>query len=242
VECPETQDFVDVRTLLFGLEPIAHDDMFRKLQNAAIENPEEQAGLIALLQREFAKSFRQEQSKKERHCPNVFVLRPKGAGAWNDVLFDGEIELQLYCQAPGCWHPPLEGGNYSLDLTEQWLHKVGPYIQIMVLLLKFLSPVIGPWVRRDPTDYEQVIRQDIAFMNELAEILPAIMGGEKVSLASSLGNTFEGEVLRASALRDLRSLLDVKDPNQHWGALKKVLTPEGHYLWLCDFHAEEYSH
>lgn len=25
------------------------------------------------------------------------------------------------------------------------------------------------------------------------------------------------------------------------GGLKKVLTPEGHYLWLCEDHAAEYK-
>ena len=42
-------------------------------------------------------------------------------------------------------------------------------------------------------------------------------------------------------LRALRRLLDEVDANHEWGGLKKVLTPEGHYLWLCDKHAEEYK-
>jgi len=25
-----------------------------------------------------------------------------------------------------------------------------------------------------------------------------------------------------------------------WGGLKRVLTPEDHYLWLCEHHAQEY--
>ena len=41
-------------------------------------------------------------------------------------------------------------------------------------------------------------------------------------------------------LRGLRVLLDEVDEGHEWGGLKKVLTPEGHYLWLCDGHAEEY--
>ncbi|QSJ18459.1 hypothetical protein JYQ62_06700 [Nostoc sp. UHCC 0702] len=36
-------------------------------------------------------------------------------------------------------------------------------------------------------------------------------------------------------------LLEEKDPQQHWGGLKKILTPEGHYLWLCEHHAAEYK-
>ncbi|HEY83671.1 MAG TPA: hypothetical protein G4N96_00960 [Chloroflexi bacterium] len=44
-----------------------------------------------------------------------------------------------------------------------------------------------------------------------------------------------------AGLRALRQLLDAEDPSQHWGGLKKVLTPEGHYLWLCEHHAEAYK-
>ncbi|MCP4665873.1 MAG: GTPase [Deltaproteobacteria bacterium] len=241
VECPEAEEFVDVRTLLFGLEPCAHDDVFRKLKKAAMENPEEEAELLALLQREFAKSFRQEQSKIELHCPHVFVLRPVGTGTWKDILFGGKIQLQLYCQAPGCWHPPIEGGNYTLDNREEWFQKVGPYIQIMSLLLKFVSPLLGPWVQMASKDYEELIRQDVERMNKLTTILRQIMGGGKLSLAKSLGQTLEGEILRGAALRALRNVLDRKDPDRHWGGLKKVLTPEGHYLWLCECHAEEYG-
>jgi len=48
-------------------------------------------------------------------------------------------------------------------------------------------------------------------------------------------------VVLGSALRELRKVLDELDPSQKWGGLQKVLTPEGHYLWLCAEHAEEYA-
>jgi internalin A len=35
--------------------------------------------------------------------------------------------------------------------------------------------------------------------------------------------------------------LDAVDEKQEWGGLEKVLTPEGHYLWLCEYHAKEYA-
>jgi internalin A len=53
--------------------------------------------------------------------------------------------------------------------------------------------------------------------------------------ANKFSNRNEGMELRA-----LRQLLDKVDEKQEWGGLKKVLTPEGHYLWLCNEHAEEY--
>jgi len=42
-------------------------------------------------------------------------------------------------------------------------------------------------------------------------------------------------------LRALRILLDEVDRAHEWGGLKKVLTPEGHYLWVCEHHAQEYA-
>ena len=50
----------------------------------------------------------------------------------------------------------------------------------------------------------------------------------------------KAERLEGMELRALRKLLDEVDRKQEWGGLKKVLTPEGHYLWLCKEHAEEY--
>ncbi len=50
------------------------------------------------------------------------------------------------------------------------------------------------------------------------------------------GARFEGANLRA-----LRQFLEEKDSQRHWGGLKKVLTPAGHYLWLCKHHAQEYA-
>lgn len=50
----------------------------------------------------------------------------------------------------------------------------------------------------------------------------------------------KAERLEWMELRDLWKLLDEVDRKQEWGGLKKVLTPEGHYLWLCNKHAEEY--
>ena len=42
-------------------------------------------------------------------------------------------------------------------------------------------------------------------------------------------------------LRQLRALLEQLDPPRRWGGLVKVHTPEGHYLWLCEDHAEEFK-
>ncbi len=55
------------------------------------------------------------------------------------------------------------------------------------------------------------------------------------------GEGAEAERTEGAELRALRKLLDEVDPKREWGGLKKVLTPEGHYLWLCKELAKEYK-
>ena len=42
-------------------------------------------------------------------------------------------------------------------------------------------------------------------------------------------------------LRALKLLLEEKDKRHVWGGLKRILTKEGHHLWLCPHHLEEYK-
>jgi len=62
-----------------------------------------------------------------------------------------------------------------------------------------------------------------------------------LQLAESAGRHDDPQRIGGAALRAVRELLDEKDPKHVWGGLEKVLTPEGHYLWLCKHHAEEYA-
>jgi hypothetical protein len=82
-------------------------------------------------------------------------------------------------------------------------------------------------------------------MQALAEEFPPLNAWKATELLNSLGigteENFNPEQLQLAALRVLRQFLDEKDPHQHWGGLRKVLTPEGHYLWLCEHHARQYQ-
>ncbi|WP_155968578.1 hypothetical protein [Kamptonema formosum] len=54
--------------------------------------------------------------------------------------------MQLYCQAPGCWHPTQEGGHYEIDDPAKWLKVTAPYIRRLVGVLKYAAPLVGPWL------------------------------------------------------------------------------------------------
>ena len=66
--------------------------------------------------------------------------------------------------------------------------------------------------------------------------LTRVAGGALDTVDDRLGP----ERASGAELRSLRTLLDRYDRGQDWGGLRKVLTPEGHYLWLCEHHAKEY--
>jgi small GTP-binding protein len=253
IECPEAIEDVSVTQLLFGLDWSTQDVVLSRLdeiettieegRDLILEGQEvildELKNLRELTQREFTNAFRREQAKIDSHCPNVFILRPRNGKSWKKAIAGQKLDLQLYCQAPGCWHPTQKGGLYEIDESAKWLRVTAPYIRRLAGVLKFAAPLIGPWLGVvDPKEYETLFKNDLELFKEVAAKLPEIKDSEDLEL-----KTTEPDPERAdgAALRALRVLLDEKDPQQHWGGLKKLLTPEGHYLWLCEHHAAQYK-
>ncbi len=45
-----------------------------------------------------------------------------------------------------------------------------------------------------------------------------------------------------ASIRSLRHpLLELDPDEENWGDLNKTLTPEGHWLWLCEEHKKSYA-
>jgi internalin A len=253
IECPEaTEDEdVSVTALLQGLYWTKQDavlDSLNDLKNRVDQGNDDIKNkldnLLELTQREFTNAFHREQSKIDSHCPNVFVLRPHGGKAWKQTIAGQKLDLQLYCQAPGCWHPTQEGGLYEINEPAKWLRETAPYISKLFQYLRFAAPIVGPWLGVvDPKEYETLFKNDLELFKELAAKLPEIEASEDLELTDKIarGEDLDPERADGAALRALRQLLSEKDPQQYWGGLKNILTPEGHYLWLCEHHAAEYK-
>ena len=248
IQCPLSFELVSVPGLLFGLHWRLQDAVLERiddLETTFVEGKDEILAEIselrALAQRGFTSSYRREQSKIESHCPSVFVLHPRDASGWKKTIIGQKIDLQLYCQAPGEWHPTIEGGRYQVDDPANWIKAVAPYLRKLVAVLKYAAPLAGPFVGVAWPVYEEMFKNDIKLMTELVKKMPDLEEGRELGLAEEVGETRGPDWVSGAALRALRQLLDEKDPEQHWGGLKKVLTPEGHYLWLCECHAQEYA-
>ncbi|MCP4656103.1 MAG: GTPase [bacterium] len=249
IECPESFADVPVAQLLFGLHWSTQDVVLSRLDElgAAVEGSRaeilaELADLRELTQRQFTRAFRREQSKIDSHCPNVFALRPRSSGGWPEALAGRTVELRLYCQAPGQWHPALDDGRYEIAEPAKWLKSMAPYVARLVRVMKYATPLLAPVLGETLPGLAEAIKNDLALMNELVKLLPEIPEGTAPELART-EDAGPGEPGRAegAALRVLRDLLDEQDPRKGWGGLRKILSPEGHYLWLCEKHAALYA-
>jgi internalin A len=263
IECPHCLDSLSVTKLLFGLDlktPTASTSGINtsgrttlllsridELEKNVLAGQTEQAQeMRELVQRQFTTLFRIEQEKIESHCPSVFTLHPRDAANWKTKLFGQKFDLQLYCEAPGEWHPVTPHGLYEIDVSAEWFKVMAPHIQQLAGIFKYVTPFVGSQLGvGNIENYERIMKRDIHFMEILATELPKLQGTDDLELLKNAGIDphphFDAKHLQGAALRVLRQLLEEKDPHQHWGGLTKVLTPEGHYLWLCDHHLQQYK-
>jgi internalin A len=244
VECPEClKDDISVTQLLFGLHYTTESAVIDSLDRLIATSRSTENGfneLQELVQRQFIRQFRQEQQYLETQCPNVFVLRPRERQSWNNS-FAEQINLQLYCQKPGCWHPTKEGGLYAIDEPHQLLRATAPYLKGLVKRLKYTTPIVGPWVGIPAQEYEELIRLDQQLMNDLSTKLDENLRDINLNSMESITSNSNSQQFHGAALRALRKFLEKADPDQYWGNLQQVETPEGDYLWLCEDHAREYN-
>lgn len=252
IECPASMEEVSVTSLLFGWDWSTSERVMERLDmlERSVESGDrivldEVRVLAELTQRHFSDSINSAQSDIESYCPNVFVLRPKSVTGWRRAVQDEGIVLQLYCQEPGAWHPTEAGGRYELENAAQWVKRVAPIIRGVSQALKFAAPVVGPMFGViDEELYKEVLSNDIALMKELVAKLPELEAKESDLSTSDALDVIVPDTAVASAhgsaLRAVFQVLNQEDPSQEWGGLRRVLTPEGRYLWLCETHAKQY--
>jgi hypothetical protein len=238
VECQRSGIELDVRRLLFGWGAGRQEELLKELQRKLADSMNRQEErhrellqqnqeLIALGQRQFTALFNALQALEESHCPNVFVLRVLGQHRLKEALLQ-KLGLQLFCQAPGHWHPVAKGGRYEFHRPAAWLRPLLPYLQRLARVLRLAVPAVGL----------------IAGPERRVSL-----GNGADAMCAWLDRSSPGELTNAAAparaegaaLRQLRQLLEELDPVRHWGGLRKVYTPEGHYLWLCPDHAAAYE-
>lgn len=275
IQCPEAFENVPIAKLLFGLDRDTTqqrlDELLGYAQRADAQLDRisgELAELTEYAQREFTKLFNAEQNKEESRSPYVFVLRSSTKEGDLIGLFEAipapgmidrmrekgwkrRIEMQLYCQAPGCWHPlgcergkdDPATGLYQLEVNSEFLATIAPGVKAVAKMLKYAQPLLGPWVAwAQPDRYEKQFKDDFERMQKLGEKIPVgLEDSRDGKLAGALREGYTPQQVSGAMLRILKLLLEEKDKHQTWGGLKRILTKEGHHLWLCPHHRAEYK-
>lgn len=268
IECPEVFKPISVAKLLYGIDRDTTQRRFDELLALTQASIIEQKESRTLLQREVTKLFNAEQYKEESRCPYFFVLRPMtherdliglfeaipSAGMLDRMRDKGwkrRMELQLYCQAPGEIHPlgsergkdnPATG-LYQIEVNSEFLAAIAPGIKAIAKILKYVQPALVPWMSlADDEQYLKQFEEDLERMQELGEKIPeGLDDARDAKMAGLLREGHTPQQVSGAMLRALKLLLEEKDKQQTWGGLKRILTKEGHHLWLCPHHLAEYK-
>ncbi|MEO0456661.1 MAG: COR domain-containing protein [Cyanobacteria bacterium P01_A01_bin.114] len=254
IECPNCLENISVTRLLFGLHYTTQDAVIAKideLQDATqegfdtLKDSMEQGftELRELVQRDVLREIRTVQKQLESPCPSVFVLRPDERPVWQKDIGSQRINLQLYCEHPGCLHPVKDGGLYAIDNPETWLRVMAPHLTRLFGILKYVTPVVGPWVNLSAPIYSELVKNDLALTSALVGKLPAIKFTKDdrsfIDPDEDMGRDRKTRKISGTALRTLHEFLKRKDPDRVWGNLTRTTTPEGDVLWLCKEHIKE---
>ncbi len=236
VECRAGYPDIPLTSLLYAIAPSVLED---KIDEMGVRF-RVWIGELAYEQRTFLKEFIRVQESPDQECPNVFILRPSNEQNWAGRLFGTTVILQLYCQQPGEWHPTLEGGRYEIKEPAQWYMQMGSYVRPLWDILKHTLPVVSPRLARMIPGIDSIIQTDLKLMAQLMKSFSELTRGKDLPSNES-GSEENVMILDAFAMRLMRAFLDECDPHHVWGGLVKKRTPEGHYLWLCRPHAQQYE-
>ena len=259
LQCPVSLDMIPTSKLLFGLDWTTQDEVIELLHGLHIDHEAQTAQhvemttveqehfellqvqvqeLNALVQRNFLLMYNEAQSSIDSACPRVFSLVPTDTRAWRKKLIGQKVTLHLWCEEPGCWHL-MEGANYTFTLSAKWLGVVAPWVRGLVKVLKCAAPLAGAAAGIASSAGAAILKDHIKMAEELIEKLPDITDDPAESRADALHASDEPGRARGANFRALRDMLTHLDPSQHWGGLQKVISPEGHYYWVCPKHAKQ---
>jgi small GTP-binding protein len=232
VQCQEAFVNVSVPGLLFGLHWKTEGNVITRideLEEKVITGQEniitELGELRELTQRDFLRLFNAVQRLEESHCPNVFAVLPKSEKGWLKNVFGQKMVLQLYCQAPGEWHPTYEGGHYDIKQLVEFFKDTGHYILKLAKVIKYAAPVAGaaaglyagPIGAAMGAEFGKKLAGQVKLMEELAKKLGDDREITAGGLLGDIGKVGRVEEAEGAALRALRKLLDEVDPKQNWG-------------------------
>jgi GTPase SAR1 family protein len=234
VECELSFAQVNIAELLFGIAPTTTDQLMRTLEDIRGSTHDARAQ-TSWVHREFLKNFRHDLTMAGYDCPSVFTIIPAARKSGPPDL--RSLELRLYCEQPGAFHP-LPEAPYIIHQPTNWLPTIGPYLKILLTMLKHTPSLVGPILGLSTESLVSQLQNEIALMEEIVSQLPPDIPSEDDTNGFRTDDLQRGTVIHLD-YGAVRELLHNLDPANQWSGLSRVYTPEGEILWLCRNHADE---
>jgi GTPase SAR1 family protein len=167
-------------------------------------------------------------------CPRLFAVDALQEGHRFDLrrAYSTGFYLTLWCEEPGAEHPV--GPPYTFRRPREWFADVAPYLYIAARTITLLAPSVGA-ASAVFLGGESEIKRVADFMTSLADSSAAL---------GNVGARPDGPELtrgEGGALRRFRELLLDIDPTRQFADLRRVLSPTGDYLWVCQDHEKLYE-
>jgi hypothetical protein len=172
-------------------------------------------------------------------CPRLFtVTAARRRGLQRLKVHQDRLTLTLWCERPEHWHPMSEA-SYDLDVSKEWVQRVGRYAGPVFAVLRRVMPVAGA-VTGLGLDFGHLAnaQNELDLMSELVEAVPEFRVDD--------GNWTDAAFTRPAAvdeagLRAVREILQQLDPRRRYGGLRRVQDASGQILWVCPEHRAYYD-
>ena len=254
IECPETLLEVSVPQMLYGIHSSTNEQVIADIKqgqqeiqqqladlkklDAIMEKLDQQAELIG---RDFTRRWNLEMAKMEAECPNTFIITHSSRGRFNPKNWvSQEYKLTLVCQHPP--QPHAVEPAYPLRQAEEWWITMSPWLNRLATFLKFGVPLAGKTLEvvlseADIKNWQNAIN----LLEEFTQDIPELAKYESRDRDTTTPILHGEQQIVGSALRVLQHYLETVDAQKVWGNLRKTLTPDGHILWLCPSHRQQYE-
>jgi internalin A len=174
-------------------------------------------------------------------CPRLFTLTFESPTLTQRLRFyQRHYRLVLWCEHSGHWHP-WPAASYSIDQPKSWLVGIAPYVTLVFAVLQAVAPIAASaaGVALPAKQFEHAQHQ-LELMKSLIEALPREIVKDQYEFVNpDAAGWFTPAADQAA--RALRVVLFEHDHMRKFGALRRVLSPSGDFLWVCADHYPYYD-
>ena len=233
IQCPESGQDMKIGELLLGwyVSPDPNsNDLIAELADG-FKNFHEEYGHDQEI------ALQRERSKIKSEAPGLIVMRPVASGKTRRAVVGKKMQMHLCCEYPGEQHTLPEEKPYGIDISAEWMQAAAPYLRGTFKVLKFVAPFVAPGIGLNDEVMAKDLKFDLQMMDKIAAKFPEI----NIDADPDLGGRGKETRMEGADMRKLQAWLEEEDPKRHYQSLVRILTPEGHYFWLCPHHAAEFD-